>query len=401
MDRTLIHIDSPTEALSTVLFEIRGWIATTVNFDELRIDNWSLSLSQRPDVEQVHKDLPHIFGFNGLISIFSLSESTLKFSLLKDGKPIEDVSKQSHIKLSPTLNLSLKEKCEKFSTMYGENAEDNINKAFTQIASTEQPKSRKRYEPYLACPSCKTPIEQQAKKLSCHCDKQLHFDSASNSYSFNLQPIELNQNIASRSHDPLALALIGKYSDGLILDCGAGLPQQDFKNVVNFEIEQFGNTDVIGSATELPFLDDSFDAVFSLSVLEHIKDPFLAASEIQRVLKPQGIAYVNVPFEIPVHGYPNHYYNMTRNGIKNLFKELTPVVEGVPSSGHPLYAVSAMLTIWADHLPDQQKQQLCNLRVSDLIENTQHLIEADLSQQLPQSIQEVIACTNSIVFKKH
>jgi ubiquinone/menaquinone biosynthesis C-methylase UbiE len=35
----------------------------------------------------------------------------------------------------------------------------------------------------------------------------------------------------------------------------------------------------------LPFRDGSFDAVFSMAVLEHVRDPFRCAREITRVLK--------------------------------------------------------------------------------------------------------------------
>jgi SAM-dependent methyltransferase len=45
----------------------------------------------------------------------------------------------------------------------------------------------------------------------------------------------------------------------------------------------------------IPFPDSSFDFVFSIEVLEHVPNPFRAAEEILRVLRPQGIWIVSVP----------------------------------------------------------------------------------------------------------
>jgi SAM-dependent methyltransferase len=44
----------------------------------------------------------------------------------------------------------------------------------------------------------------------------------------------------------------------------------------------------VGRAENLPFPDDSFDAVISFDVLEHCQDPRLAVTEITRVLRPGG-----------------------------------------------------------------------------------------------------------------
>ena len=51
-------------------------------------------------------------------------------------------------------------------------------------------------------------------------------------------------------------------------------------------------------ATRLPYEDGSFDAVYSASVLEHVRGDgdITAAHEIARVLRPGGIAAVTVPY---------------------------------------------------------------------------------------------------------
>jgi len=45
----------------------------------------------------------------------------------------------------------------------------------------------------------------------------------------------------------------------------------------------------VAEILELPFPDNSFDAVFSSAMLEHLADPVQALREIFRVLKPEGL----------------------------------------------------------------------------------------------------------------
>ncbi|WP_208022073.1 class I SAM-dependent methyltransferase [Pseudomaricurvus hydrocarbonicus] len=48
----------------------------------------------------------------------------------------------------------------------------------------------------------------------------------------------------------------------------------------------------------LPFDDNSYDFIFASHVLEHIPDDDKAISEINRVLKPNGIAFLPVPIVV-------------------------------------------------------------------------------------------------------
>jgi SAM-dependent methyltransferase len=48
----------------------------------------------------------------------------------------------------------------------------------------------------------------------------------------------------------------------------------------------------VASAQTLPFKDGSFDAVWSIAVLEHVPDPEVSLQEIERILTPGGVAYL-------------------------------------------------------------------------------------------------------------
>jgi SAM-dependent methyltransferase len=50
--------------------------------------------------------------------------------------------------------------------------------------------------------------------------------------------------------------------------------------------------DVTDDPVALPYADESFDAVLSLGVLEHVRDPDASLHELARVLRPRGTLYV-------------------------------------------------------------------------------------------------------------
>ena len=51
----------------------------------------------------------------------------------------------------------------------------------------------------------------------------------------------------------------------------------------------------VGFAEKLPFPDESFDFVYSLEVFEHVQEYDLMVSEMVRVLKKDGVAYIQTP----------------------------------------------------------------------------------------------------------
>ena len=52
-------------------------------------------------------------------------------------------------------------------------------------------------------------------------------------------------------------------------------------------------------------------------------------------MKPGGRIFAAVPFLQPYHGYPDHYYNMTAAGLRNLFADLEVERLDVPGLGAP------------------------------------------------------------------
>ena len=103
--------------------------------------------------------------------------------------------------------------------------------------------------------------------------------------------------------------------DGRVLDWGAGLGQvTHLLTKAGVDVEAFdydARTDVVvplaphfpelsvrrsSDPVTLPYPDESFAAVLSCGVLEHVKDPTGSLLEIRRVLRPGGTLYV---FKLP------------------------------------------------------------------------------------------------------
>jgi SAM-dependent methyltransferase len=90
------------------------------------------------------------------------------------------------------------------------------------------------------------------------------------------------------------------------------------------------NCDCHQDIQNMTFADNSFDAVLCIQVLEHVANPFLAANELFRVLRPDGSVLVTVPFLAQYHGrrasshspvdeqYPD-FWRFTHQGLEELF----------------------------------------------------------------------------------
>jgi len=83
----------------------------------------------------------------------------------------------------------------------------------------------------------------------------------------------------------------------LLTDRGLTVTAYDFdptaEGVLQRPFERYPGLEVTVSPDPrlLPFADDSFDAVLSMGVLEHVEDPDASLDEIRRVLVPGGTFY--------------------------------------------------------------------------------------------------------------
>lgn len=68
--------------------------------------------------------------------------------------------------------------------------------------------------------------------------------------------------------------------------------------------------------------DNALDLVICTEVLEHVANPFAAAAEINRMLKPYGFAYITTPFNFRIHGPLPDNWRFTIHGLRQLFSHM-------------------------------------------------------------------------------
>ncbi|MCH2166567.1 MAG: class I SAM-dependent methyltransferase [Oceanicola sp.] len=99
-------------------------------------------------------------------------------------------------------------------------------------------------------------------------------------------------------------------------------PQFDWEFLSLFPVE--GRDDVkvcdITRADHIP--DNAYDAIFSISVMEHVAQPWLAAEHMLRILKPGGVMFHVAPFSYFYHGAPADFWRYTPDGFEALFPSL-------------------------------------------------------------------------------
>lgn len=138
----------------------------------------------------------------------------------------------------------------------------------------------------------------------------------------------LGEHFVWRKHEKLKILALG---------CGTGA-ELDFLSklgdvtgvdysmeAVSFCKKSFHNV-IQGNAEKLSFPDESFDLVVAFDVLEHINDDRKAVSEINRVLKKNGLFYMTVPAFQFLWSYNDeinhHQRRYTKKSLLKLFDGL-------------------------------------------------------------------------------
>ncbi len=127
-------------------------------------------------------------------------------------------------------------------------------------------------------------------------------------------------------------------------------------DVTVFDIVADPGVDVVGDAHALStyFPPDSFDFAMSVAVFEHLLMPWKVAVEMNRVLRPGGLAYVHSHQSQPMHDMPWDFFRFSdmswhalfnrRTGFEVLAAEMSMPVHMVPRI-HPEQPANAEQTL--------------------------------------------------------
>lgn len=109
-------------------------------------------------------------------------------------------------------------------------------------------------------------------------------------------------------------------------------PYRDLLQCCGYEVKTLDLTresgaDYAGTAEATGLPDGSFDLVICTQVLEHCMNPWQAAREIQRILRPGGHLIASAPHVWFYHPHPTDHWRFTQEGMAHLCREagLAPV----------------------------------------------------------------------------
>lgn len=87
--------------------------------------------------------------------------------------------------------------------------------------------------------------------------------------------------------------------------------------LVCVDIEARPGVDLVADAQDLHMVEaGSVDLVLLFNVLEHVRDPQRVIAECERILRPGGVVWIDVPFMYPFHADPDDYWRFSDRGLE-------------------------------------------------------------------------------------
>lgn len=200
------------------------------------------------------------------------------------------------------------------------------------------------------------------------------------------------------------IAQVAADPHGLYADIGCGRRDRTFDNCLYVEVYRSLSADlVMAPACRYPIADASLDGIGCFAVMEHMAEPWVAAAEFRRMLKPGGLVFIDYPFLVPVHGYPSHYYNATRAGLARLFDEgFETIALGTRDNQTPAQALHWQLGALVEAIADESlRAEVRAASVAQLIdEPAEGGLWARIMAAVPEPARGHLAAGNTLVARR-
>ena len=139
-------------------------------------------------------------------------------------------------------------------------------------------------------------------------------------------------NIASHANWREYLYSVGNKKGMRILEIGSrevtgkSTDRQKFNQAtyVGFDYYSGNNVDVVGDVHKLSTYfdeDNKFDIIYSSACFEHFAMPWVVAQEISKLLKVDGLVFVETHFSYSSHERPWHFFQFSDIALKVLFNK--------------------------------------------------------------------------------
>lgn len=208
----------------------------------------------------------------------------------------------------------------------------------------------------LACPLCKVRLHRLATALACPvCRETYPVMDGIPILLTDRRPQEMKRKsdlIVRKDYDPWfhRTILRSLLDNQVALEVGSGNMDLSIPNIIRMDVILTPHVDLVADVHALPFLPESLDFIFSLAVMEHIRNPFQASQSMYSAMKDGGYIYHECNFVFAYHGYPCHFFNATAEGMGSIFSGFEIKRQGVAPYQMPSFALQNVLSTYIHHL---------------------------------------------------
>ncbi|MBF0096451.1 MAG: methyltransferase domain-containing protein [Magnetococcales bacterium] len=146
----------------------------------------------------------------------------------------------------------------------------------------------------------------------------------------------LSRNVAAERTYPQLCRLLQERPHPVVLVAGCGdegdgihhLRRLPELTLINLDVQWTKSVTVLADVHQLPFAEQTFDAVILQGVLEHVLDAAQAEREVYRTLKEDGLIYCELPFLQPNHGGAYDLLRFTWTGHRRFWRRFSQLDAG-------------------------------------------------------------------------